>query len=485
MKKGQQFSFPPRLRAMRKADLPHISIKEACEAIRSGEVSPVELTASVIERIRRLNDVLNAYISVFEHSAIEEASKAEARIRAGKWLGPLDGIPISVKDVFYMKDTITTAGSPVLKDFRAGYDATVVRRLREAGAVFVGKTNLHEFAYGVTNVNPYFGPTKNPWDLERVSGGSSGGSAAAVAAGMCLASLGTDTGGSTRIPAALCGIFGFKPTYGLVSKHGVVPLAWSLDHVGILARSAWDVRILLETVAGFDPMDPTTNFSQRSELKRTENVDIKKLRVGLPGEEFLEPLQEDVRKLFWSSLEKLEGEGWQILKLDFKYFEHVSACRYVILLTEAASFHSDWLRENPELYSEELRHRLMLGLLVPSDVYLKAQRARKVLIREFLRAMKGLDLVACPTTSVTAPKIGEEKILVQDKELSVRLALLRLTEPFNALALPAVSVPCGRSKDGLPAGLQLVAKPFCDGLLLAAATAYEEITGKGYERPPL
>ncbi|MEM2910470.1 MAG: amidase [Nitrososphaerota archaeon] len=470
---------------MRKSDLPYISIKEASEAIRSGEVSPVELTASAIDRIKRLNDVLNAYVSVFEQSAVEEATKAEAEIRAGKWLGPLHGIPLSLKDIFYVKDTITTAGSPILKDFRAEYDATAVRRLREAGAVFVGKTNLHEFAYGVTNVNPYFGPTKNPWNLDRITGGSSGGSAAAVAAGMCLASLGTDTGGSTRIPAALCGIIGFKPTYGLVSKHGVLPLAWSLDHVGILARSIWDVSILLEAIAGYDPMDSTTAFSKPFEVKRVEGLEVKKLRVGIPADEFLEPLQEDVGKLFWNSLEKLEAEGWQVHKLDFRYFEHVSACRYIVLLTEAASFHADWLRRSPELYSEELRHRLMLGLLVPSDVYLKAQRARKALVREFLRAMKEFDLIACPTTRVTAPRIGEEKILIKGTELGVRLALVRLTEPFNALALPAISMPCGMSKDGLPVGLQMVSKPFSDDLLLAAALAYEEITGNRYKRPPL
>ncbi|MEM1992059.1 MAG: amidase [Nitrososphaerota archaeon] len=470
---------------MRKRDLLHLSIKEISEAIKTGEISPVELTTSVIERIKHLNGLLNAYISVFEQSAVEEAARAEAEIRAGRWLGPLHGVPLSLKDVFYIKDTITTAGSPILKGFTPKHEATVVKRLREAGAIFVGKTNLHEFAYGVTNVNPHFGATKNPWNLDRIAGGSSGGSAAAVAAGMCFASLGTDTGGSTRIPAALCGIIGFKPTYGLVSKHGVFPLAWSLDHVGILARSIWDVGILLETIAGPDPADVTTFASKPFEAKQISSLDVKRLKVGVPSDKFLEPLQDDIKRLFWNSLKKLEDEGWQIRELDFKRFEQVSACRYIILLTEAASLHAHWLERNPELYSEELRHRLMLGLLVPSDVYLKAQRARKVLIREFLEAMNGLDLVACPTTSVTAPMIGEEKVLVNGTELSVRLALLRLTEPFNALALPAISVPCGMSKDNLPVGLQLVSKPFRDDLLLAAALAYEEITDNGYKMPPL
>ncbi|MEM1708236.1 MAG: amidase, partial [Nitrososphaerota archaeon] len=283
----------------------------------------------------------------------------------------------------------------------------------------------------------------------------------------------------------LCGIIGFKPTYGLVSKHGVFPLAWSLDHVGILARSIWDVGILLETIAGPDPADVTTFASKPFEAKQISSLDVKRLKVGVPSDKFLEPLQDDIKRLFWNSLKKLEDEGWQIRELDFKRFEQVSACRYIILLTEAASLHAHWLERNPELYSEELRHRLMLGLLVPSDVYLKAQRARKVLIREFLEAMNGLDLVACPTTSVTAPMIGEERVLVNGTELSVRLALLRLTEPFNALALPAISVPCGMSKDNLPVGLQLVSKPFRDDLLLAAALAYEEITGNGYKMPPL
>ncbi|MCS7135910.1 MAG: amidase [Nitrososphaerota archaeon] len=470
---------------MRKREILHLSIKEISEAIRTGEISPVELVMSVVERIKHLNPLLNAYISVFEQSVVDEASKAEAEIRAGRWLGPLHGVPLSIKDVFYLKDVKMTAGSPILKDFIARHDATVVRKLREAGAIFVGKTNLHEFAYGVTNVNPHFGATRNPWNLNRIAGGSSGGSAAAVAAGMCFASLGTDTGGSTRIPASLCGIVGFKPTYGLVSKYGVFPLAWSLDHVGILARSAWDVGILLETIAGYDPLDSTTLISKPFEVKQIDNYNVKRLRIGVPSSSFLEPLQEDVKRLFWNSLKKLEDEGWQVHEFDFKHFEHVSACRYIILLTEAASLHAGWLKKNPELYSDELRHRLMLGLLVPPDVYLKAQRARKVLLKEFLRAMKDLDLIACPTTSIIAPMIGEEKILVNGVELSVRLALLRLTEPFNALALPAISVPCGISEDGLPVGLQMVAKPFHDGLLLAAALAYEEITGNRYRIPPL
>jgi aspartyl-tRNA(Asn)/glutamyl-tRNA(Gln) amidotransferase subunit A len=470
---------------MGKRDLLHLSIKEVSEAIRTCDVSPVELTASVIERAKRLNNLLNAYISIFEQSAIQEAVKAEAEIRAGRWLGPLHGVPLSLKDIFYVKDTIMTAGSPILKGFIAKHDAFVVRKLRGAGAILIGKTNLHEFAYGVTNINPYFGATKNPWNPDRIAGGSSGGSAAAVAAGMCFASLGTDTGGSTRIPAALCGIIGFKPTYGLVSRYGVFPLAWSLDHVGILARSAWDVGILLEAIAGRDPADSTTLVSKPFEAKQIDTYNVKRLKVGVPSDKFLEPLQDDVKRLFWSSLKKLEDEGWQISEFEFKYFEHVSACRYIILLTEAAALHVDWLKKNPELYSEELRHRLMLGLLVPPEVYLKAQRARKVLIREFLRAMNDLDLVACPTTSVTAPRLDEEKILVNGAELSVRLALLRLTEPFNALALPAISVPCGMSKDGLPVGLQMVSKPFHDGLLLAAALAYEEITGNSYKTPPL
>jgi len=470
---------------MGKRDLLHLSIKEISEAIRTCDVSPVELTASVIERAKRLNSLLNAYISIFEQSAIQEAVKAEAEIRAGRWLGPLHGVPLSLKDIFYVKDTTMTAGSPILKGFIAKHDAFVVRKLRGAGAILIGKTNLHEFAYGVTNINPYFGATKNPWNPDRIAGGSSGGSAAAVAAGMCFASLGTDTGGSTRIPAALCGIIGFKPTCGLVSRYGVFPLAWSLDHVGILARSAWDVGILLEAIAGRDPADSTTLVSKPFEAKQIDTYNVKRLKVGVPSDKFLEPLQDDVKRLFWSSLKKLEDEGWQISEFEFKYFEHVSACRYIILLTEAAALHVDWLKKNPELYSEELRHRLMLGLLVPPEVYLKAQRARKVLIREFLRAMNDLDLVACPTTSVTAPRLDEEKILVNGAELSVRLALLRLTEPFNALALPAISVPCGMSKDGLPVGLQMVSKPFHDGLLLAAALAYEEITGNSYKTPPL
>ncbi|MEM1531872.1 MAG: amidase, partial [Nitrososphaerota archaeon] len=297
---------------MRKRDLLHLSIKEISEAIKTGEISPVELTTSVIERIKHLNGLLNAYISVFEQSAVEEAARAEAEIRAGRWLGPLHGVPLSLKDVFYIKDTITTAGSPILKGFTPKHEATVVKRLREAGAIFVGKTNLHEFAYGVTNVNPHFGATKNPWNLDRIAGGSSGGSAAAVAAGMCFASLGTDTGGSTRIPAALCGIIGFKPTYGLVSKHGVFPLAWSLDHVGILARSIWDVGILLETIAGPDPADVTTFASKPFEAKQISSLDVKRLKVGVPSDKFLEPLQDDIKRLFWNSLKKLEDEGWQI-----------------------------------------------------------------------------------------------------------------------------------------------------------------------------
>lgn len=467
---------------MRMDDLPFLSIKEASSAIIDGRISPVDLVEAVMDRIRRLNDLLNAYVSVYYEEAVEEAKRVESEIRSGKIRSVLHGIPISLKDVFHIKGKRTTASSKLLVNYVADRDADVVKSLKESGAIIIGKTNLHEFAYGATNTTSYFGPSRNPWDTNRMSGGSSGGSASAVASGMCMASLGTDTGGSVRIPASLCGVVGLKPTYGVLSMDGVIPLAWSMDHIGILTRTVWDAAAVLDVLC-----KPSKDTKSTLDIlsKSIDRGTSRRFSVGIPPDDYIEPLDNSVREKFWESLRKMEDNGWIIRRLNFKHFQELGICRYIILLSEAASFHSEWFKQKASDYSEELRRRIMLGMLLPADIYIKAQRARSILIEEFLRSMKGLDIVACPTTSITAPSIDAKDVTINDKRMSVRVALLRLTEPFNALGFPAISIPCGISKDGLPIGLQLVARPYEESLLLSAAMELERIEGFGYRRPPI
>ena len=433
------------------------TLSEALELIRSKTLEAEDVIEKCYGEISRLNETLRAFITVSE-----KPKKLDHPTE------PLMGVPISLKDLFYTRDLPTTAGSRILAGFRPGFDADVVSRLRELGAFLIGKTNMHEFAFGVTNRNPHYGDCRNPWDRSRVSGGSSGGSAVSVATGMCLASLGTDTAGSVRIPASLCGVVGYKPTYDTLSRRGVIPLSWTLDHVGFLARCVRDASLLMRMLS--------TNPRIAEELsKPLEKSSIKGIKIGIPRNYFLEHLQEDVERNFWNTVHKLEGEGAEIKEITVDEVEAMVKVRYVIVHAEAAAYHRRFMKDRFDDYGEELRRRLAEGALIPASTYINAQRLRKRLVNSFRRIFKHIDFLLTPTTPITAPRVEDKLVEVGDVVMDVRPALLRLTEPFNVAGVPALSIPMGFSGEGLPTGLQIVADVYGDAKLLSFALAVEEL----------
>lgn len=483
-------------------ELAFTSIERVASLVQERKLSPVELTQIMLARIERINPQLNAYLTVTAEQALEQARQAEKEICAPRgrahYRGPLHGIPISLKDNIWTRGVRTTAGSKILRDFVPDEDAFVVTCLRRAGAIILGKTNLHEFAYGVTTDNPHYGPTRNPWDTSRIPGGSSGGPAAAVAAGLCCASIGTDTGGSIRIPAALCGIVGFKPSYGRVSSFGVVPLATSLDHTGPLARCVADAAILLRAIAGRDLLDETTipgpvpDFVRglRASLTRPGRPSGKqraRLRLGRPREYYWEKLDDEVRQVVEAAVEDFERIGATIEEVSLPHLYDADEPATCIALAEARAFHQSagWFPARAADYGEDVRKRLELGAQIRAIDYLHAASVRLQVQSDFARAFVRVDAIVAPTVPVAAPVIGEQKVSIREGEESVRSALLRLNRPANFTGLPAISVPCGFTATGLPVGLQLIGRRFDEASLLRIAHAYERAHDWHTRRPPL
>lgn len=457
-------------------DLTFYSIEALAPLVRKKKVSPVELLDAVFARINALNPRLNAYITVAADSASADASRAEREILRGRWRGPLHGIPISLKDNIATKGIRTTAGSKILADNVPHQDATVARCLRRAGAVIVGKTNLHEFAYGVTTENPHHGPTRNPWDTECIPGGSSGGSAAALAAGMCFASVGTDTGGSIRIPAALCGIVGLKPTYGRVSAHGTVPLSPTLDHVGPLARTVADAAIVLRAIAGRDPCDAAT--LALPPLRVPENLKTlpRRRRLGLPRDYFFDRLDDEVRRAVLQAAKHFERRGAEIVEVSLPSLAASVEPSNHLALAEATHYHRrmGWFPPRAAEYGEDVRKRLEMGADVRAVDYLRAFEMQQRVRAEFDCAFALVDAILAPVTPVPAPQIGRKMLSLGGEEEPVRAALLRLCRPANLAGLPAISVPCGFTGAGLPVGLQIIGPRSDEEIVLRLALAYEQ-----------
>lgn len=451
-------------------DLAFRSLKDVREILHRREISSRELVESQLGRLEALEPRFNAFITVTREEALRAAQDADQSAARGESLGPLHGIPLTLKDLFWTRGVRTTSGSKVCADFVPREDATAVRKLREAGAVFLGKTNLHEFAYGVSCVNPHYGPVHNPWDEERISGGSSGGSAAALAAGIGYGSMGTDTGGSIRIPSALCSTVGLKPTYGRVSRYGATPLAWSLDHVGPMTRSVVDTAILFEIIAGHDVNDPSS--VRRGVDRVSDRLDElpSSLAMGIDTTFFFDRIDTDVQEVVEQAIRDFEDLGLERVDVQLPEVEHLGVCRNVIAFSEATSYHEKNLRERPDDYGPSVRELLRLGLCIRATEYLAAQRARREIIQRFKNAFRSFDILICPTAAAPAPKIDDDE-LSNGEEL--RSGLLRLCGPFNALGFPALSLPCGFARSGLPVGLQIVARPFDESLLLKVGHAYE------------
>jgi aspartyl-tRNA(Asn)/glutamyl-tRNA(Gln) amidotransferase subunit A len=451
------------------------SIKDIAPRIKSQELSPIRLLEDQLRRIDSLDKAIDAYITLLKDEARKTAEQAEKAIQEDRYTGPLQGIPLGIKDIVMMENVRCTAGSKILSDFVAPKEATIVKQLRNAVAVILGTLNLHEFASGVTNVNPFFGTVHNPWDLDRISGGSSGGSAAAVAAGLAFATIGTDTSGSIRIPAALCGVFGLKPTYGLISKQGVIPLSRSLDHVGIFARSAWDVAAVLDVVAGFDPQDPDSKIppNRTNYVESVESGTENRTRVGIVRNYFLDYLDPEVKESFFRFVGRLSELGLQVTEIEVEKMDLVYDTWAAIRLGEAAAFHHKWFVSRPNDYGKDVAQRLAKGEAFTAVEYINALENKEKISASLTQAFGKVDLLTIPTTPIVAPKIGEEATQVGGQEFDTYKILTRLTLPFNVAGVPALAMPIGLSSKGLPISAQLVALNYREDLILKAAFEYE------------
>ena len=464
-------------------ELLFLSLSEMAERIRRKTVSSVEVTGAVLERLERLNPRLNAFLTVFGEPAMQAARKAEQEVVAGRVQGPLHGVPLALKDIFAMQGVRITGGSQVLSNWVPDYDATVVARLKAAGAIFVGTLNLYEFATGAV-LNPHYGPTHNPWHLDHTAGGSSTGSGAAVAAGMIYGSLGTDTGGSVRIPASLCGLVGLKATYGRISRYGVLPLSWSLDHVGPLTRTVRDTALLTSIIAGHDANDASSSRVPVPDYVAALTGKVDGLRLGVPREFFFEGLDADVQQMMEQALQQLRSLGANVSEVSWPAVRQAPVL-YAISLAEGAAAHEHWLRTRGESYGADVRERMRLGLLVPATAYLKAQRVRAVVSRDLARVLREVDVLVTPTAPIPAPKLDAGPGEIGAPTGALRNTLRRFTQPFNVTGSPAVTVPCGFSRDGLPIGLQLVGRPFDEARLLNLAYTYEQSTDWKDKHPAL
>ncbi len=456
------------------------SIAEIGKLYRARKLSPLELTRFLLDRIAWLNPRLNAYLTICEEQALQQAARAESafagkrRVKSARDFGPLLGIPISLKDNIYTAGIRTTAGSKILREFVPLHDAPVVTALKKAGAILLGKTNMHEFAYGVTSNNPHYGPVRNPWDVSRIAGGSSGGSAAALAAGLCYGSIGTDTGGSIRIPSSLCGVVGLKPGLGRVNTQDVVPLSPTFDVVGPLARSAEDAALLFVAIL-------TSGADSRSLVHRkTSSSRARRVRLGIPKEFFFDAVSPEIQRAFDHSIRILKRSGASIKEITLPLLPETEDAGNQIAWAEATLYHQQarWFPEHSAEYGEDVRTRLEMGTQVSAVSYLKALQTREKFAAALQLAFEDADVDALvvPTTPIAAPLIGEESTSINGSPHPARALLLRLNRPANLAGVPAISVPCGLTAGGLPIGLQFIAAVNNEPLLLEVARNFERLS---------
>ena len=459
--------------------LPFFDLTQASQAVQTKKISPVELTTACLARIEQLNPALNAFITVTADSALDEARKAEAEIARGEWKGPLHGIPLAVKDLAETAGVPTTAASAVLKNNIPAEDAEVVRRLRAAGAVLLGKLNLHEFAYGGSGVLGHYGPARNPWNNHHITGGSSSGSAAAVAADLCYGAIGTDTAGSIRLPAAYCGITGLKPSYGLVSARGIIPLSWSLDHVGPMTHTVSDAALILQAIAHYDPRDIyCQKFPPVYYPSAMEEEDVSRLRLGAPRD-FWKDLNPEIEAAVDAAMGLLRGitAGLEEIKLSTDVDRTVVRC-------EAFVYHQRYLPAHEQEYNPETLKRIRSDADMTAADYIEKHRELLRHRRQVLQLFEEVDLILTPTTPVMPPSFSELEA-APDQLRSKELLMLRNTRPWNVYGLPTISIPCGFSGSGLPIGLQIAGAPGAEATVFALARAYEKQTEWHRARPAL
>ena len=451
-----------------------LTIHELSRTIRDRSISPVELTRDCLARIEKLNPTLNAFITVMADSALDRARRAEQEIFRGEWRGPLHGIPIGLKDILDTAGVRTTAASALYKDRIPDEDAEVVRRLRAAGAIILGKQNLHEFAYGGSSIISFFGEVHNPWDTMRLAGGSSGGSAASVAAGLGFAAVGTDTAGSIRLPAAYCGVVGLKPTYGRVSARGVVPLSWSFDHVGPIASSVFDAALMLQVLAGYDPTDPASIDAPVPDfvaaIAQLIAQPTPKLRIGVPRAFFFDDLHPEIAAAIEKAIELFRELHAEIRDVKLE----VSTDR-TLASAEAYAYHESFVARSPELYQPATLGRIQSGANISASNALRASRDLQASRHAIRKIFDEVDVLLTPTVPIPPPVIADLREH-PDNLRPQELIMLRNTRPFNVWGIPTISIPCGFAKDGLPIGLQLAAAPWREDVVLQAAHAYEQAT---------
>jgi len=458
--------------------LPYPDLAQASQAVQTKEASPVDLTQACLDRIERLNPQVNAFITVTPDAALEEARKAEAEIKRGEWKGPLHGMPLAVKDLVETAGVKTTAASKVLANNVTKEDAEVVRRLRSAGAVLLGKLNLHEFAYGGSGVIGHFGPAKNPWNLEHITGGSSSGSAAAVAAGLCYGAIGTDTAGSIRLPAAYCGITGLKPSFGLVSARGVIPLSWSLDHVGPMARTVADCALMLQAIAHYDAKDINCQKFPPVYYPSAMREPTTSLRIGL-AKEFFQDVDAEIVNAIESAVALIKKLVTSVSDISLS-----TDVDRTVLRCEPFAYHQAYMAEHEKDYDPETLKRIRSGSDVSAADYIHRYRELLTQRREIAKLFNRVDLIITPTTPLPPPTFAE--LAKSPNELRPKeLIMLRNTRPFNIYGLPSISVPCGFTKSGLPIGLQISGASGTEGSVLSLAGAYQKETDWHVKRPAM
>lgn len=467
--------------------LPGLTIRQGSDLIRSGELSPIELTEACLMRIDALNASLNAFITIARDTALEAARELETELRGGNWRGPLHGIPVALKDNIDTAGILTTAGSALFADRAPAEDAYVVERLKKAGAIVIGKLNLHEFALGGTSAINHVGPVHNPWALDHHPGGSSGGNAAAIAADLCLGSLGTDTGGSIRIPASYCGTVGLKPTYGRVSNRGVIPNSWTFDTVGPMCKTVEDAALMLSVIAGYDELDPSSVDEPVPDYGRAIGARVSNLRLGVPRNPFFEDLEPEVAEAVGAALAVLRALTAEVRELEIPPSPGLG-----LSSAEIYAYHAPWITESPELYQDPTRRIVQAGADSRADVY--AQELRRVTLarREIMKSFASVDLLITPTTGGTAglipdpaaaPRAGNAPAGGGEARRGSGPSGFRNTSYFSFYGLPAISVPCGFTTRGLPIGLQISGAPLAESGVFALAHAYEQATEWHRQRP--
>jgi aspartyl-tRNA(Asn)/glutamyl-tRNA(Gln) amidotransferase subunit A len=449
-------------------ELLELNISDVFSLFQAKDLSVTELTKTILDQITRINPILNCYQTVLTESALQQAEIAQKQYEKNKKVRPLMGIPISLKDLFETKGIPTKAGSLIYKDYIPSKNGYVVNRLLEAGSVLLGKTTMHEIALGVTNVNPHYGACHNPWDINKISGGSSGGSAAALASGLCLGSLGTDTGGSIRIPAALCGVVGMKPTYGRVSLNGVLPLSRNLDHVCPMARNVRDISVLLQMISGYDGEDPLSVDHHEEDFCGNLAGDIKGWRIAIAGDDYFRNVDDEIDLKYQNAINGFKELGARVDWIDFPEGMEAAQANSMIIVCDAAYIYREQLKKEYHLFGSDVLLRLKAGRDALAVEYAEARQAQIQIRYRFINLFKKYNLLLTPTTPVTAPEIVGSNAIEQARLLT------RFTAPFNLTGLPAITIPCGLSTNGLPIGMQVVSAPWCEAQILRAAYCFEQ-----------